>query len=281
VSRGYIKKVAGCGQGSAFALLLAALFAACAPTPTPFPVDIPQAATATLTPNAAQPIRYVLAANTDGFVADLALIQSSAKVEQLSDPINPSDLGSRYDLVAAYGDWSGWTRAPAPLHVSLLLNASIAPLNDGLVANIVRHCIDPQAVLAALNIPGAAANAAETSAPAALKTELANQGYPDGFELTLAYAYTPGVTQIADQLRRVNIDTAPDLMSDNEVQAALDAKWLNLALIAWITSEQRQVWVSRVGEANVIDLYTLPVSYLALPELNITFTPGGFPLAHR
>ena len=70
-------------------------------------------------------------------------------------------------------------------------------------------------------------------------------------------------------------------MGDDEIAARLSSGQIHLALVAWTASEQRETWVTRLSSANVIDLYTIPISYLALPELTITFTQGGWPLATR
>src|SRR5262245_16264955 len=83
------------------------LVAACGPEATPYPVDIPSATTSTPQTSDTSTIRYALAANTNGLVSDLSLIQASAQIEQLTEAVNPADLGNRYDLVAAYGDLPG------------------------------------------------------------------------------------------------------------------------------------------------------------------------------
>jgi hypothetical protein len=262
-----------------FGILTAfSLLAACEPEATPFPVDIPIVPTVTPTPGAPLPIRYAVAPNANGLVADINLIMTSAAVEQLAEPVTPDDLGRRYEVVAAYGEWSGWTRSTSAPHVALVIATNSPPLDMPLLANLVRHSIDPQAIVTALDIPGTAADAVESTAPEILRTELANMGFPDGFELTSAYAYIPGAAQATGQWQKANIVTQPILMSDDEIVAAFEAKWLHLALVAWTTAEQRQAWIARVGEANMIDLYTLPISYQAVPELTVTLSPDGWPL---
>jgi hypothetical protein len=51
--------------------------------------------------------------------------------------------------------------------------------------------------------------------------------------------------------------------------------------VTWTAPETKQAWAARVGDANVVDLYTLPISFWAADGLNITFTQGGWPLARR
>jgi hypothetical protein len=68
-------------------------------------------------------------------------------------------------------------------------------------------------------------------------------------------------------------------MSEMDIQAAFAEGWLHLGLITWATADERAGWVNQIGEANVIDLYTLPISYRALPELTIAITADGWPIA--
>ena len=259
--------------------LLILVAAACAPEATPFPADMPTEPPATPLPTVPPPIRYALHPNTEGFVADIGAIRASAQVEQLAEAINFDDLGTRYDVIAAYGDWSGWTRSPVLPHVALVVNAHATPLDAPLLAEVVRQSADPESILAALNIPGAIADVAQTAAPQLLRTELANQGFPDGFLVTLAYAYTPGVFQLQGQLRAAGVDSQALLLTNPEIQAAFGEGWLHLGMVMWTTADERAGWVAQVGEANVIDLYTLPISYRALSELTIAVTADGWPIA--
>jgi len=254
-----------------------AVLAACAPKPTPFPVDIPPTPTATPIPGAPPtPIRYALAANTAGFVADWDLIASSGSIEQLTEAPNPADIGTRFEVIAAYGKWAGAAESPILPRVGLVINSTFAPLDDPTVANIVRRALDPAAILINLEIPGAEAAAAETAASITLRTELANVGWPDGFDTILAYEPIPGIAEISSQLAAIGIITKPIALSNSTWERT------HLAIITWTAPEKRAEWVERAGgESNVIDLYTLPVSYWAAPDLAITFTPGGWPLATR
>ncbi len=262
-----------------FAIII--LFAACTPESTPFPVNLPETPTTTPPPTIPPPVRYALAANTEGFIADMDMIAAAGQVEQLADHGNDAGLGVQYDIVAGYGDWSGWTRSAVTPHVSLVINTALTPLDNPLLANIVRRSIDPQAVIDVLDIPGAAADMVETSAPHMLRTELANLGWPDGFELAVGYAHTPGAFEISGQLEASSIENRPLLMNSEDIDAELGTGRLHLALVMWTTQAERETWESLVGDVNVIDLYTMPISYRALPELSITFTLGGWPVAAR
>ncbi|MBC7812066.1 MAG: hypothetical protein H7175_13010, partial [Burkholderiales bacterium] len=71
-------------------------------------------------------------------------------------------------------------------------------------------------------------------------------------------------------------------LPENQIAAALTDGRASLALIVWTEQSQRANWVTLLGETNVIDLYALPISYQALPELTISrFTPDGWPLPER
>jgi hypothetical protein len=82
--------------------LLLVCLSACEPEATPFPVDIPTPATATPTPGVPAPVRYALAPNTLDSVADRSLLEGSAQVTQLSEAVNLDDLGTQFDVIAAY-----------------------------------------------------------------------------------------------------------------------------------------------------------------------------------
>src|SRR5512145_2156078 len=145
---------------------------ACEPEPTPFPVDVPLAETAVLTPppavtleaTSAAPgvVRYALAANTTGLVADLPLLAASAQVETLTEPVNPADLGLRYDLIAAYGDLPGSARSPVMPHVALIINPAAPPLDNPELVAVIRRSLNPNEMLETLNLPGAVPEPAET-----------------------------------------------------------------------------------------------------------------------
>jgi hypothetical protein len=249
----------------------------CTPDATPFPVDIP---TITSTPplSSQSTLRYALSANTENLVSDLAAIQAAAQVEQLTEPINGDDLGSRYDLVVAYGDLAGGIRSPIVHHIALILNSSIAPLDNAILINILRRSLNPQEIVTALEMSGAEANAFESASPMILRTELANAGWPDGLSLILAYAYTPGITNVSEQLQVAGIRAQLLALPDNEISIAFEEGRIQAALIAWKTPEEREDWVSRFGSDNVIDLYSVPISYLAISGLEVEFTTSGWPL---
>lgn len=256
-------------------LLVAKLLSACEPKATPFPVDIPPTPTLTPIPGVPSPIRYALAANTAGYVPDLDLIAASGSVDQLTEAPSSADIGERFDLIAAYGKWTGAAESPIVPRVALVVNPSLPPFDNPAVAAIMQRAINPMAILAAIEIRGAEAAPIETSSPIDLRTELANAGWPDGFDVALAYSPTPGIGAINSQLAAIGVIGQPIPLTNSSWERT------HIAMITWTSPEERAAWVERAGESNVIDLFTLPISYWAAPDLLITFTPGGWPLATR
>ncbi len=263
---------------SIIAVVFCLCVVSCTPDATPFPVDIPTVNNNTPPPGSQSTLRYALAANTEGSISDLALIQAAAQVEQLTEPINTDDLGSRYDLVVAYGDIPDGTRSPTVPHIALVINPLIAPLDNTVLRNIVRRSLNPQAIVAALELPGAEAATLESSPSSILRAELANAGWPDGLSLILAYAYTPGVVNVTEQLQLTGIRAQLLALTESELVSAFEEDRIQAALISWKTPEEREDWVSRFGSDNVLDLYSVPISYLAVSGLEVEFTPGGWPI---
>jgi hypothetical protein len=266
--------------------LLAAVMAACAPPPTPFPVDIPAAPNATSAPGTIQTpagLRYALGASATGAPVTAQAEAQALSIEHLDGTPDPAQLGIRYDIAADYGLFTGADAAPGSTTVALVINTTLAPLDDPALAAIVRGAPDPAGALVALGLPGAQLSPSAPAAPlttAALQAQMANAGWPDGFNLTTAAAPVPGVNALLAPLRALGIELRP-LQTTNITPDTWAENRLHLALITWHTPEARQRWAALAGADNVIDLYTLPVGYIALPGLTLTFTPEGWPLPAR
>jgi hypothetical protein len=263
---------------AAWSLILVGCLVACSPQATPFPVNSVATPTATVSAGvtAPAPLRYAIAANARDLVADLALIQQAAQIEQLTESFDPNDLGKRYDLVVGYGDLLGGARSPVLLHVFLGFDASQMPTD---AVPVLRRALDTQALVESLNLAGVIAVPLERVPRPRLQTELANAGWPDGFDLSPAVASAPGSAQIQQQLQAIGIEVIfrqlPANFSPDENSKAA------LILGAWKSPEERAGWAQRWGEQNILDLYTVPISYVAMPGLKITFTPAGWPLPSR
>lgn len=263
-------------------LLLIALLTACEPAPTPFPVDVPVTPTPTPVPTEIPLVRYALGAETTGFVTDYDLIAASAEVEQLTQPINPAQLGLRYDIVATYGEVPGWSRSEITRRVMLVINPEMQPLNMQ-VGDLLRRAINPQAVVNDLPIPNLTpASPTPTITPGQIRTEFANLGRPDGFPVTMGHLPLPGVEAVSVQLANVNIQARlREYPSSEALMSAFAEDQLQLALVAWTTEAEKQAWVDLTSVDFVLDLFALPISYQAIPELRISFTPDGWPIATR
>ncbi len=240
----------------------------------------PPAAEATVSA-APDGIRYALDANTAGAVADFDQLSDAATVETLAEAINPADLGTRFDLAAAYGDLPGGIRSPVTPYIALVVNANRPPLDNPLFADALRQALDPSAIITALNLAGASVDFSGTGDRAAVRSALANAGWPDGVAVRLGHSAVPGAQVIAEQLRAFGIRAEVTAVGASALLESLNDGSIQIALIAWTSADERQSWVNAVGETNVIDLFSVPISYIATEGLSITFTPGGWPLAEQ
>jgi hypothetical protein len=108
----------------------------------------------------------------------------------------------------------------------------------------------------------------ETAPTVTLRTDLANTGWPDGFDVRLADSEFP--VALDEQLGVLGIGITRVPLADTN---------RHMMLVMWTTPEDRTEWVQQAGdESLVIDLFAIPISYWAVEGLNITFTPGGWPI---
>ncbi len=259
--------------------LAAGLLSACEPEPTPMPVDVPMIDTPTAPADAhtgrIEPIQYVLLPNTLNAVPDLELIQSAGNVTQLTEM---SAEMPEYDIAVQYGLADGWTRSEYLPTIALVIAPESPLFENDAVTEVIRRSINPNQVIAGLDITGAAALPVDADAPDDLRTRLANTGYPDGIALTMGVGYVPGAAQVIAQMEAANLEIRDMLLTAHEIQDAFASQRIQAALVSWTQPVERDEWVQRYGEAQVLDLYTVPLSYLAADGLNIDLTPGGFPL---
>lgn len=235
------------------------LACACEPEATPLPVNLPTQPPLTATPTEPGTIRYALAPNTLPYLSDSdrQAMSASADIVELDAPPADDDLGARYDIVVALGDLPDGTRAPESLQLSLIVDTTLPPLDDPALADPVRAAIDPQQIARALNVPPEQAESAPGVTRESIRSDLANAGYPDGFDLTLA-ALAPGADTLAGLLESVGI----------HVRIVTDAEPAHLTLTTAPTPD-------------ALPLLTIPISYRAVEGLTITFAPTGFPVARR
>lgn len=248
--------------------MVALLLTGCAQA-TPFPITPIPSRTPTLEPGAAPPdtptpeiVRYGLLPNAAAY-APLDIIEGTgAQVDVLTET---SDF-TAYDILAGYGLFTDWTEVPTQARVSLAIDITRPPLDTPDIAAIVRHAAQPREVLAGLDIPGAQPLTAGDDS-AALRQQLANAGYPDGFTLYGTADSAPGTDALLRQFSDANIIIRPTTSA-----------YPHLRVNVWHEAGTRATLTETYGEENVIDLYTLPISYRAAPDLDVTFTADGWVL---
>jgi len=258
------------------------LLAACEPAPTPFPVEVPVTPTPTPEPTEIPPIRYALGQETLGAVSDFNQIAAVAQIEQLNAPAISTELGFRYDLVATFGEYTGWNRSEIAQTVMLVMNPASQPLTMQ-IGDLIARALNPQAIANDVLIPGIQPDeSAPSLTPTEIRSEFANLGRPDGFVITMGHLPIPGIEQVTDHLMAMNIEPRlTSFQTDAEIINAFETGQIQMALIFWTSAEEKQNWIDRSSVDFAIDLYTLPISYQAIPELTITFPRDGWPLPSR
>ncbi len=251
------------------------LVAACTPTATPYPASLPTTATPTpqTFPTAPPPLRYGIGANAVGYIDDMASIEAQAVVSYLPDSGNLTALGEQVDIIVAFGDWGGWERSPITPIVGIVINQQIAPFNNPELASLLTHAIDGWAIAEQLAIAGAFGLTNEIASVRDARVQLANNGWPDGITITLGHSPAPGIEQIVEQISTYGIEVQLQAFSSvNMALEALENDRLQAAVIMYDDLQAPQ---------DVIPLYGLPISYKAVENLNISFTPNGWPIISR
>jgi len=252
---------------------------ACQPEATPVANVAPPTPTEDIVETLPPPIRYVLGANTQGMESLRNEISQVALIIPVAGLTEESLLGTDYDIIVDYGAVEGWQQSPVVPTISLIINPNLAPLNDDTIANIVRNGVDGVRIVNQTNISGTLPLAVSTIRISSLKTEFANMGHPDGFELRIGVAEVPHAEAILQELSALNIDSNVINGTLADIATELTSNRLHLALVKWHSVSEKAIWTTAVGENNVLDLYQLPISYLASPNLNITYSDSGFPIA--
>lgn len=219
-------------------------------------------------------LRYGILAHTLPYISEIDRIEAIGSVEAVA----VGNVLGDFDIVAGYGVYDAWQQSPISQRVSLVINPNLAPLTEDTIRMLIPQMIDSQSIVANLDIPGVQQATAQTlTASSSIRTTLANAGYPDGFALTLATESVPAldmiVSQFADNAIQVRL-----IPLDDEV---LTNQQTHLVLLVWAQEEERSAWVAQVGENNVIDLWTMPISYLAAEGLTIEFAENGLPIPTR
>jgi len=253
------------------------LLAGCEAAATPVVAVVQPTNTAEIIATLPPPIRYGLAANINGYLDERGLLEETALVEFLP----AGGLLAGYDLIATYGLFDDWQQSPTAHHFALILNTHLAPLDNPTIAQLIRRSVNTQALVNATGIDGAQAAIVEHLPSETIKTELANAGFPDGFQLTFAAMPVPATNNVINQLADSNLQTDRVEANADNISNMLSNNRAHLFLIRWVSEDEQQQWIQVVGEENFIALYTLPISYQADASLTITFTSQGWPLPAR
>ncbi len=270
-------------------MLLAAFWlAACAPEPTPFPGGLPSSSPAvtittaisTATPeiiSTASSLGFTVALSANAAQSAADLSAETANLITLASDGDASGLGRDYDLIAAYGAWDGWLQAPQPIITSLLISHSTPPLDQPEIRAIVRASIDAQAITHALGIPGASTSSSSAEPGIVTRTQMANAGYPDGLELRVAAVNGPGHDALREQMSSRNLDLMFTASHIDNITEMLTTEGYHLAVMSWRADEEISQW-SDQGAVTRVDLFQVPISYQAIPGLDLQFSADGWPL---
>jgi hypothetical protein len=258
------------------ALALIVMICACQPEPTPFPVDIPTPPIqAPSNDAAAAPLRYALAANIRDSGYEYALSQTDAQIVYLDLDTSTAAqmLGTDYDIIVALGSYTDASISPTRIRAGLVLNTSLAPLDNPVLVSVIRRALHPQRIATLINTPGIAAIDPDVSqeaevSPASLRAELANAGWPDGVDLQMTYASQFAVDSVRQALAALNITVKTQPQTGSASSA-------HLTLVVWTDAPPRP------EQTELIPLVEATISYWAIPDLVVTFSPDGWPLAAR
>lgn len=271
--------------------------AGCGPAATPFPVDFAgdaesaalgtpaflptEAVNAESNGTTASTIRYGLAPNLKAVQLDFALLGNALQISQLNEDAQLAQIGSAYDIVVAYGDLPNGQRSPVSHHIALVINPAASQFSDSAALAIVRTILNTTELSAQLTTAGVEFAGLAGSPADRVRVELANAGTPDGIKTVIGVLGLPGEDLMLRQLSAAGISTRALWLAPDQIAFAIEESILHLAIVQWKTPEERAAWVARVGEANVIDVFTLPISYVAVPDLVVTFNEDGWPVPSR
>lgn len=181
------------------------------------------------------------------------------------------DIQTPYDVVVILGTSENSTLAPQPISVRLILDTTQPPLDDPEVERLVRLAFDPTRLAGAFGYLSAApvSENDETVDPARVRTELANMGYPDGLPVTVLSECVPGSEALLELLRPFAINVR--LITENG--STFPSSDADAAIVG-----SNPAWLSQMDAADVIDLYTVPISYRAGDGIALSFDAQGFPV---
>lgn len=203
-------------------------------------------------------LRYAISDSLLPYLTDEDRRLISASAEIIPHRLEDADvLGNDYDFLLSANDSIGGKSAPAPLQVNLLIDPTLSPLDNATLADILRRVIIPKQVVSLAQALPTPSPTELPISPAAIRAELANAGYPDGFDLTLSSPFTAEANAVVEALAAYGIE------------------------VRIVSNQPAHLTITSLPTANAILLYDIPLTYLATDGLIITFTPSGFPIASR
>ena len=262
---------------------MALVLAACEAEATPAAVMVPDTPTAAAsTATAAPPLRYGLLPNTEGFIAaeERTQLAQFALVEQIQQTSGSILAQDAYDIIAGYGIYDGWQRSATDQTVTLIVNTTLPPLDDSEIVDAVIQNSQAENLVRGLQALGATAENPTQLNRQVLRSLLANKGYPDGIVLNTLHDPLPGFDAWTSQLGNANVtlQTSPTVP---DTQTLLDTNRFHLAFVN-VSESARADLIDTYGSENVIDLYSLPISYeLRDSTISVTFTDTGWPIPQR
>lgn len=261
--------------------LMALLLAACEAEATPAAVMVPDTPTAAAsTATAAPPLRYGLLPNTDGFISteERTQLAQFALVEQIQQTSGSILAQDAYDIIAGYGIYDGWQRSAADQTVTLIVNTTQPPLDDPEIVDAIIQNSQAENLVRGLQALGATTENPTQLNREALRALLANKGYPDGIVLNTFHDPLPGFDAWVSQLGDANVTLQT---SQTAQDTLLDTNRFHLAFVN-VSDTARADLIDTYGSENVVDLYSLPISYeLRDSTISVTFTDTGWPIPQR
>ncbi len=249
---------------------------ACESEPTPFPAQIVTSTPdTTITENTPVPVTPSVSAiryGIDPSLSNISLMIDANYIQILSQaPITNADLDVTYDLALRLGDADGWSRLPNPITIGVILRPSYA------FADLIWRAIDPPEWIDTIGIHGALPLHDGTTPIIILRTDMANLGKPDGFTLNMGVQNMIGEAQIQTQLGALFIETRPIALSNENRLDLWNNGAVDMMLVSWLSESEKIAWVNLVGEANLLPLFTAPMSYIASSNLNVILSENGLP----
>lgn len=249
---------------------------ACEAEPTPFPAQIATSTPDTLitdtTPIPATPSVSTIRYGIDPSLGNIPLLIGASYTQIASQtPITLADLDVTYDLALRLGDAEGWSRLPNPMTIGVILRPSYE------FADLIWRAIDPPEWIDALGITGMLPLHDGTTPITVLRTDMANLGKPDGFTLNMGVQNMIGEAQIQTQLGALFIETRSIVLSTENRLPLWNDGAVDMMLVSWLTESEKSEWVNLVGDANLLPLFTAPMSYIASSNMTITLSENGLP----